>query len=184
MFRRSKSQVLVEDDDDADDASWRRRHSHKEAKVKTKARSKTDRKDNKMFSSKDDERFLLTGETLPEHSGRHKKAKWQKDGKTAKSDKALCFWESVTMTMRHKKTEGWETPQARKDDISVPEEDAVQNGHRPRPPPADWSRHANLPHSEYPAGAVTWTSRAKVKLAGISRMSRRVRSDGSWEGLK
>ncbi|XP_077367414.1 uncharacterized protein LOC144010806 [Festucalex cinctus] len=207
MFRRSKSQALVDDDDDDDDdddVSWQRRHSHKdkhgdgeeeeeeeeeevvtvvskEAKVKKKTTPpKTERKDKKASSSKDDKDFLLSAETRP---GRGEKAEWHKE----KAEKALCFWESVTMAMRHvspgKKTAGRATPQSAKDEHP-------EKGRRPRPPPADPSRYANLPHCDGPAAAAAaalpWTSRAKVKLAAIGRMrtSRAVRADGSWEGLQ
>uniref|UniRef100_A0A3Q2ZB79 Si:ch211-225h24.2 n=1 Tax=Hippocampus comes TaxID=109280 RepID=A0A3Q2ZB79_HIPCM len=184
MFRRSKSKVLVDYASEEEDMSWHYRHSYKEAKVK-KMMSKKDRKDKKMFSSKDDEHFLLTC---------HKKVKCEKDRKE-KPDKALCFWESVTMTMRQispvkktDKTDGLETPRTRKDDITAPQEGgAIPNGRSPSPPlvdTGDSSRYANLSHSEDPACAVTWTSRAKVRLAGISRMSKGMVSDGTWEGLK
>ncbi|XP_051909349.1 uncharacterized protein si:ch211-225h24.2 isoform X1 [Hippocampus zosterae] len=211
MFRRSKSKVLVDYASEEEDMSWHYRHSYKdkdiegeeeeeavtgvtkEAKVK-KMMSKKDRKDRKMFSSKDDEHFLLTGEKHADRPGCHKKVKCEKDRKE-KPDKALCFWESVTMTMRQispvkktDKTNGLETPQTRKDDITAPQEGgAIPNGRSTSPhlvDTGDSSRYDNLSHSEDPVCAVTWTSRAKVRLAGISRMSKGMMSDGTWEGLK
>lgn len=48
----------------------------------------------------------------------------------------------------------------------------------------DSSRYANLTDSNDPTAAVRWTARAKVKLAGISRMSRGIVSESAWEGFK
>ncbi|XP_061742137.1 testis development-related protein [Nerophis ophidion] len=48
----------------------------------------------------------------------------------------------------------------------------------------DSSHYANLSDSKDPTCAVRWTARAKVKLAGISRMSRGMASESTWEGLK
>ncbi|XP_061559802.1 testis development-related protein isoform X1 [Phycodurus eques] len=208
MFRRSKSQVLVDYASDEDDTSCRYEDKgiegekeeaitvvSKEAKVK-KMMSKKERKDKKMFSSKDDEHFLLTRETPAQRRGNDKKVKCEKP------DKALCFWESVTMTMRQispaKKTdkaEGRETPRSRKDDGGAPEDDDGEPNGRSSSPPfvdpsafspdaEDSSRYADLSRPDDPACAVTWTSRAKVKLAGLGRMSRGIVSDGAWEGLK
>ncbi|XP_061125743.1 uncharacterized protein si:ch211-225h24.2 isoform X1 [Syngnathus typhle] len=134
-------------------------HVSKEAKVKMM--SKKDRKDKKMLSSKDDKHFLLTGEKLAERPGCHKKEKCEKP------DKALCFWESVTMTtMRHispaKKTDGRETSQAR-------DHGAAPNGRSPSRSPA--------------CAKVRWTSRAKVRLAGMGRLPRKSLSDAAWQGL-
>ncbi|XP_061609518.1 testis development-related protein isoform X2 [Phyllopteryx taeniolatus] len=190
MFRRSKSQVLVDYASEEDDTSCR----YEEAKVK-KMMSKKERKDKKMFSSKDDEHFLLTRETPAQRRGNDKKVKCEKP------DKALCFWESVTMTMRQispaKKTdkaEGRETPRPRRDDGAPKEDDGEPNGRSSSPPlvdpsgfspdAEDSSRYADLSRPDDPACAVTWTSRAKVKLAGLGRMSRGIVSDGAWEGLK
>ncbi|XP_061667511.1 uncharacterized protein si:ch211-225h24.2 [Syngnathoides biaculeatus] len=209
MFRRSKSQVLVDYASEEDDVSWHHKDKDvegekdeedtitvvsKEVKVK-KMMSKKERKDKKMFSSKDDKHFLLTGETPAQRRGNDKKAKCEK------ADKALCFWESVTTTMRQisparktDKADGRATPRPRKDGAGAPEEDGRPNGRSPSPPLADpsalppdaedSSRYANLPRPDDPAAVVTWTSRAKVKLAGLGRMSRGIVSDGAWEGLK
>nr|XP_061806478.1 splicing regulatory glutamine/lysine-rich protein 1-like [Nerophis lumbriciformis] len=196
MFRRSKSKVLVDYASEEDDMSWHYSHSYKdrdleveeeeeavtvvskEAKVK-KIMSKKERKDKKMFSSKDDEHFLLTRETPADRTGSHKKVKNDKDRKE-KPEKSLCFWESVTMTIRQisptkktDKTDNRETSQSPKD----ASEDPTQNGRSPSPPTVD--------ASENPANTVTWTSRARVKLAGIGRISRGMVTDGgTWEGLK
>lgn len=48
----------------------------------------------------------------------------------------------------------------------------------------DSSRYANLSDSKDSTAAVRWTARAKVRLAGISRMSRGIVSDSAWEGFK
>lgn len=48
----------------------------------------------------------------------------------------------------------------------------------------DSSRYANLSDSRSSTGAFRWTARAKVKLAGISRMSRGIVSESAWEGFK
>ncbi|KAK5880158.1 hypothetical protein CesoFtcFv8_023214 [Champsocephalus esox] len=130
-----------------------------------------------------------------------------------KPEKGHCFWESVTMTMRQisptkklEKMEGWEPPQLENltetvtDD--VPEEDKSQEGDSPVSFPdslglplelASWagrgleedsSRYANLSDSKDSTAAIRWTDRAKVKLAGISRMSRGIVSESAWEGFK
>lgn len=134
--------------------------------------------------------------------------------KKEKPEKALCLWESITMTMRQisptkkpEKTEGWEPPplEASPENESgtdqVPEEEN-QTDHSPLTIPkslglplelASWagrgleedsSRYANLSDSKDVTAAVKWTARAKIKLAGISRMSRGIVSESAWEGLK
>uniref|UniRef100_A0A669EUF8 Uncharacterized protein n=1 Tax=Oreochromis niloticus TaxID=8128 RepID=A0A669EUF8_ORENI len=96
----------------------------------------------------------------------HKKIKDEEKEKEKKDkpEKANCFWESVTMTMRQispakklEKIEGWEPPHLE-----------------------------NFESSSSSLTAVTWTARAKVKLAGISRMSRGIVSESAsvWEGFK
>lgn len=116
------------------------------------------------------------------------------------------------MTMRQisparklEKIEGWEPPQlvnppetviedyqsdnnkkadlpvSFSDSLNVPLEIASWGG---RGLEEDSSRYANLTDSKDPAAAITWTARAKVKLAGISRMSRGIVSEGAWEGFK
>ncbi|XP_030260751.1 testis development-related protein isoform X2 [Sparus aurata] len=210
MFKKSKSKVLVDYASEEDDMSWHYHHSYKEAKVK-KIMSKKERKEKKMFSSKDDEHFLLTGVKLADRRGSHKKIKDDEKEKEKKDkpEKGLCFWESVTMTMRQisptkklEKMEGWEPPRLENlTDTGTDEapEDKSQNGDSPVSFPnslglplelASWegrgleedsSRYANLSDSK---DAVRWTSRAKVKLAGISRLSRGIVSESAWEGFK
>uniref|UniRef100_A0A668TYN5 Uncharacterized protein n=1 Tax=Oreochromis aureus TaxID=47969 RepID=A0A668TYN5_OREAU len=110
----------------------------------------------------------------------HKKIKDEEKEKEKKDkpEKANCFWESVTMTMRQispakklEKIEGWEPPH-------------LENFELPswcgRGQEEDSSRYANLLDSNDSTAAVTWTARAKVKLAGISRMSRGIVSENSW----
>uniref|UniRef100_A0A672HQ74 Uncharacterized protein n=1 Tax=Salarias fasciatus TaxID=181472 RepID=A0A672HQ74_SALFA len=143
----------------------------------------------------------------------HKKIKDEEKEKKDKPEKGLCFWESVTMTMRQispakklEKMEGWEPPHLENltetvtdeplversqkvdlavslpDSLSVPLELASWGG---RGLEEDSSRYANLSDSNDPAAAVRWTARAKVRLAGISRMSRGIVSESSaWEGFK
>ncbi|XP_073349026.1 testis development-related protein isoform X2 [Pagrus major] len=210
MFKKSKSKVLVDYASEEDDMSWHYHHSYKEAKVK-KIMSKKERKEKKMFSSKDDEHFLLTGVKLADRRGSHKKIKDDEKEKEKKDkpEKGLCFWESVTMTMRQisptkklEKMEGWEPPRLgnlTETGTDEAPEDKSQNGDSPVSFPdslglplelASWegrgleedsSRYANLSDSK---DAVRWTSRAKVKLAGISRMSRGIVSESAWEGFK
>ncbi|XP_029984400.1 testis development-related protein [Sphaeramia orbicularis] len=233
MFKKSKSKVLVDYASEEDDMSWHYHHSYKdkdidgeeeeeeavsagvskEAKVK-KIMSKKEKRDKKMFSSKDDEHFLLTGVKLTDRRGSHKKIKDDEKEKEKKDkpEKAHCFWESVTMTMRQispakklEKMEGWEPPrldnltETLTDDVS---DDKSLKGDSVVPFPdsldlpldlASWagrgleedsSRYANLSDSKDPMGAVRWTARAKVKLAGISRMSRGIVSESTWEGFK
>lgn len=144
----------------------------------------------------------------------HKKIKddeKEKDKKD-KPEKGLCFWESITMTMRQisptkkpEKMEGWEPPclenstETGTDDVP---EDKNQKGHSTLSLPdslglplelacwagrgleEDSSRYANLSDSKDTTAAVRWTARAKVKLAGISRMSRGIVSESAWEGFK
>lgn len=233
MFKKNKSKVLVDYASEEDDMSWHYHHSYKdkdiegeeeeeeavtavskEAKVK-KIMSKKERKDKKMFSSKDDEHMLLSGEKLADRRGSHKKIKDEEKDKEKekKLEKAHCFWESVTTTMRQispakklEKIEGWEPPQMENssetdqlsDDKNLKGEDSVV----PCPETLDpvqldldstWagrgleednSRYANLSDSKDPMGAVRWTARAKVKLAGIGRMGRGIVSESMWEGLK
>ncbi|XP_029966482.1 testis development-related protein [Salarias fasciatus] len=231
MFKKTKSKVLVDYASEEDDMSWHHHHSYKdkdiegeeeneeavtavskEAKVK-KIMSKKERREKKMFSSKDDEHFLLTGVKLTDRRGSHKKIKDEEKEKKDKPEKGLCFWESVTMTMRQispakklEKMEGWEPPHLENltetvtdeplversqkvdlavslpDSLSVPLELASWGG---RGLEEDSSRYANLSDSNDPAAAVRWTARAKVRLAGISRMSRGIVSESSaWEGFK
>ncbi|XP_034756173.1 testis development-related protein [Etheostoma cragini] len=184
----------------------------KEAKVK-KIMSKKEKKEKKMFSSKDDEHFLLTGVKLADRRGSHKKIKEEEKEKEKKDkpDKGHCFWESVTMTMRQisptkklEKMEGWEPPHLENLTETVTDEapeDKSQIGGSPVSFPnslglplelawtgrgleEDSSRYANLSDSKDSTAAVRWTARAKVKLAGISRMSRGIVSESAWEGFK
>lgn len=229
MFKKTKSKVLVDYASEEDDMSWHQHHSYKdkdiegeeeneeavtavskEAKVK-KIMSKKERREKKMFSSKDDEHFLLTGVKLADRRGSHKKIKDEEKEKKDKAEKGLCFWESVTMTMRQispakklEKMEGWEPPHM--DDLTeTVTDDLLEKNHNgdlavslpeslsvPLELPSwggrgleeDSSRYANLSDSNDSAAAVRWTARAKVKLAGISRMSRGIVSESAWEGFK
>lgn len=230
MFKKNKSKVLVDYASEEDDMSWHYHHSYKdkdiegeeeeeavttvskEAKVK-KIMSKKERKDRKMFSSKDDEHLLLTGEKLADRRGSHKKIKDDEKEKEKKDkpEKGHCFWESVTMTMRQispakklEKIEGWEPPQLENsgetDHVSDDKKTLKENSVLPLPDSIDlpvdsdsWagrgleednSRYANLSDSKDPMGAVRWTARAKVKLAGIGRMGRGIISENTWEGMK
>ncbi|XP_068432898.1 testis development-related protein isoform X2 [Clinocottus analis] len=212
MFKKSKSKVLVDYASEEDDMSWHYHHSYKEAKVK-KIMSKKERREKKMFSSKDDEHFLLTGVKLADRRGSLKKIKDDEKEKERKDkpEKALCFWESVTMTMRQisptkklEKMEGWEPPHLENSTETVTDEapeDKSWKGDSPVPFPdsvlplelASWagqgleedsSRYANLSDSKNSTAAIRWTARAKVKLAGISRMSRGIVSESAWEGFK
>ncbi|KAK2856227.1 hypothetical protein Q5P01_004962 [Channa striata] len=184
----------------------------KEAKVKKM--SKKERKEKKMFSSKDDEHFLLTGVKLADRRGSHKKIKDDEKEKEKKDkpEKGYCFWDSVTTTMRQisptkklEKMEGWEPPHVEKvtetvadevpeeknqnedtqvsfhNSLGVPLELASWGGHGLE---EDSSRYTNLSDSNDSTAAVRWTARAKVKLAGISRLSRGVVSESAWEGFK
>uniref|UniRef100_A0A3B5ABU9 Testis development related protein n=1 Tax=Stegastes partitus TaxID=144197 RepID=A0A3B5ABU9_9TELE len=210
MFKKTKSKVLVDYASEEDDMSWHYHHSYKEAKVK-KIMSKKERREKKMFSSKDDEHFLLTGVKLADRRS-HKKIKDDEKEKEKKDkpEKGHCFWESVTMTMRQispakklEKMEGWEPPQLESLNETVTDEPAVQKNQRGdlgvslpdslsvplelaswggRGLEEDSSRYANLSDANDSTAAVRWTARAKVKLAGISRMSRGIVSEGAWEG--
>uniref|UniRef100_A0A3P9MXY2 Si:ch211-225h24.2 n=1 Tax=Poecilia reticulata TaxID=8081 RepID=A0A3P9MXY2_POERE len=197
MFKKTKSKVLVDYASEEDDMSWHYHHSYKEAKVK-KMVSKKERKEKKMLSSKDDEHLLS-----------NKKLKEGEKEKKDKPEKGHCFWDSVTMTMRQispakklEKMEGWEPPRLAIVSEIVPDEALIENGQNGEsalslPPDSlsvpleipswggqgfeeDSSRYANLTDSNDPAAAVRWTSRAKVKLAGISRMSRGIASESPW----
>ncbi|KAM6905928.1 uncharacterized protein PEZ65_017255 [Lycodopsis pacificus] len=185
----------------------------KEAKVK-KIMSKKERREKKMFSSNDDEHFLLTGVKLADRRGSLKKIKddEKEKEKKEKPEKGHCFWESVTMTMRQisptkklEKMEGWEPPHLENLNETVTDEapeEKSQKGDSPVSFPdsvglplelacwagqgleEDSSRYANLSDSKDSTAAVRWTARAKVKLAGISRMSRGIVSESAWEGFK
>ncbi|XP_026197387.1 testis development-related protein isoform X2 [Anabas testudineus] len=232
MFKKSKSKVLVDYASEEDDMSWHYHHSYKDkdiegeeeeeeavsgvskdAKVK-KIMSKKERREKKMFSSKDDEHFLLTGVKLADRRGSHKKIKDDEKEKEKKDkpEKGYCFWESVTTTMRQisptkklEKMEGWEPPQLENlsesiTDEALDEKNQKENSQVSFPDSlglplelASWgsqgleedsSRYANLSDSKDSTVAVRWTARAKVKLAGISRMSRGIVSDSAWEGFK
>ncbi|XP_012722805.2 si:ch211-225h24.2 [Fundulus heteroclitus] len=184
----------------------------KEAKVK-KMISKKERKEKKMLSSKDDEHLLLSGVKAPERKVSNKKVKEGEKEKKDKPEKGHCFWDSVTMTMRQispakklEKMEGWEPPQLGIVTEATTDEALVENGQNGEsalslPPDSisipleipswggqgfeeDSSRYANLTDSNDPAAAVRWTARAKVKLAGISRMSRGIVSESPWASFK
>lgn len=144
----------------------------------------------------------------------HKKVKDDEKEKEKKDkpDKGHCFWDSVTMTMRQisptkklEKLEGWEPPClqiSNETETDEALEDSIQDGEMPaslsdsldlplelgswagRGFEEDSSRYANLSDSKDVTAAVRWTARAKVKLAGISKMSRGIVSESSWEGLK
>ncbi|KAM9355860.1 testis development-related protein [Pholidichthys leucotaenia] len=183
----------------------------KEAKVKMIVSKKERREKKKMLSSKDDEHFLLTGVKLADRKGSHKKSKDEEKEKKDKPEKGNCFWESITMTMRQisparklEKIEGWEPPHLedlsemmtdenlekdQKEDLawsfpnslSVPVDLPSWGGQGLE---EDSSRYANLSDSSDSTAAITWTARAKVKLAGISRMSRGIVSESAWAGFK
>ena len=144
----------------------------------------------------------------------HKKIKddEKEKEKKEKPEKGLCFWESVTMTMRQisptkklEKMEGWEPPQLENLTETVTDELPVENSQNgdlavslpdsisvPLEMPTwggqgleeDSSRYANLTDSNDTTAGVRWTARAKVKLAGISRMSRGIVSESPWGGFK
>uniref|UniRef100_A0A3B5LVN1 Si:ch211-225h24.2 n=1 Tax=Xiphophorus couchianus TaxID=32473 RepID=A0A3B5LVN1_9TELE len=158
--------------------------------------SKKEKKEKKMLSSKDDEHLLLSGVKVAESN---KKLKEGEKEKKDKPEKGHCFWDNVTMTMRQispakklEKMEGWEPPRLAivseisalslpPDSLSVPLEIPSWGGQGFE---EDSSRYANLTDSNDRAAAVRWTSRAKVKLAGISRMSRGIASESPWAGFK
>lgn len=166
-----------------------------------------------MLSSKDDEHLLLSGVKVAERKVSNKKIKEGEKDKKDKPEKGHCFWDSVTMTMRQispakklEKMEGWEPPKLAIVTEAVPDEALIENAQNGEaalslPPDSisipleipswggqgfeeDSSRYANLTDSNDPAAAVRWTARAKVKLAGISRMSRGIVSDSPWAGFK
>lgn len=144
----------------------------------------------------------------------HKKIKDDEKEKEKKDkpDKGHCFWESVTMTMRQisptkklEKLEGWEPPClqiSNETETDESPEDKILEADTPTSFPdsldlplelgswagrgfeEDSSRYANLSDSKDEMPPVRWTARAKVKLAGISKMSRGIASESSWEGLK
>lgn len=184
----------------------------KEVKVKKAKAKKESRKDKKMFSSKDDEHFLISGVKLADGKGAHKKIKEEEREKNKPiTEKSHCFWDSVTMTMRQitptkklDKMEGWEPPQL--GDAAEMLTDAATEaqggtGDSPTSLPLalelplglpswtglgleeDSSRYANLSDSK-DSTAVRWTARAKGKLAGIRRRSRGNVSESLWEGFK
>ncbi|XP_046877437.1 testis development-related protein [Hypomesus transpacificus] len=230
MFKKSKSKVLVDSASEEDDVSWHHQHTYKVRsptgrdqvqnmirKVKghnmlKKVKSKKERKDKKMFSSKDDEHFLITGVKLADRRGSHKKVKEEEKEKNKPiTEKSHCFWDSVTMTMRQitptkklDKIEGWEPPQLGDMAETLTDDTTeAQSGTRDSPvslPQAlscplglpswtglgleeDSSRYANLSDSK-DSTAVKWTALAKGKLAGIRRRSRGSVSESSWEGFK
>ncbi|XP_076128884.1 uncharacterized protein LOC143109968 isoform X1 [Alosa pseudoharengus] len=130
MFKKSKSQILVDYASEEDDMAWHHLHSYKdqedkdqegveetlspptkESKVK-KIKSKKEKKDKKL----DDEHFLLTGATLSDKKGKNKEE--ERSAKPLDREKDKGFWDSITMTMRQitptrkmDKMEGWEPPQ-------------------------------------------------------------------------
>ncbi|XP_063079536.1 testis development-related protein [Engraulis encrasicolus] len=131
MFKKSKSQVLVDYASEEDDMSWHHLHSYKdkeqegveetlsppakEMKVK-KIKSKKDRKDKKL----DDEHFLLTGAVLSDKKGKSKDEERGGGPKPAEREKEKGdkrFWDSIATTMRQitpnrkmDRMEGWEPP--------------------------------------------------------------------------
>uniref|UniRef100_A0A8C6WJM3 Uncharacterized protein n=1 Tax=Neogobius melanostomus TaxID=47308 RepID=A0A8C6WJM3_9GOBI len=123
----------------------------------------------------------------------HKKVKDEEKEKDRKPEKGLCFWDSVTTTMRQispakklEKIEGWEPPPMESDGV-VPSLESVDldlDSWAGRGLEEDNSRYANLSDSKDAVGAVRWTARAKVRLAGIGRMGRGIVSESVWEGLK
>lgn len=111
----------------------------------------------------------------------------------------------ISPTKKLEKLEGWEPPclqVSNETETDEALEDGIQEGDMPaslsdsldlpielgswagRGFEEDSSRYANLSDSKDVAAAVRWTARAKVKLAGISKMSRGIVSESSWEGLK
>ncbi|KAG7323752.1 hypothetical protein KOW79_013454 [Hemibagrus wyckioides] len=124
MFKRSKSEVLVDDEtsEGEEDAPWHRERadkdkepegteevlgpSTKDSKSK-KVKPKKDKGDKKLFPSQDDEHFLLTGVTVSHKKGSAKKnleeekEKEKEKGKAhSEKDRVHCLWDSITMTMR------------------------------------------------------------------------------------
>lgn len=111
----------------------------------------------------------------------------------------------ISPTKKLEKPEGWESPclqVSNETETDEAPEDKIQEGDVPESFPdsldlplelgswagrgfeEDSSRYANLSDSKDVTAAVSWTARAKVKLAGISKMSRGVVPESSWEGLK
>nr|XP_023662708.1 testis development-related protein-like [Paramormyrops kingsleyae] len=203
MFKRSKSQVLVDDTPEEDEeVQWHRRHmdvdkeedgedeeiaspASKELKVKI-IRSK---KDKKLFSSEDDEHSLLTGVTPSEARGSAKKSK--EEDKRTYLEKGQCFWDSVTMTMKQitptkkmGKLEGWEPPTVGEMTHATEEHMAGDTliRHDEALPwtdlEGDLSKYASLSGPRGPGPR--WTTKAKDKLASIRRRS----LSENWEGLK
>uniref|UniRef100_A0A3Q1G0J2 Uncharacterized protein n=1 Tax=Acanthochromis polyacanthus TaxID=80966 RepID=A0A3Q1G0J2_9TELE len=137
---------------------------------------------------------------FPQRSHKKIKDDEKEKEKKDKPEKGHCFWESVTMTMRQispakklEKMEGWEPPHLENLNETVTDEPVVEKNQRGdlavslpdslsvplelaswggRGLEEDSSRYANLSDSKDSTAAVRWTARAKVKLAGISRMSR------------
>lgn len=111
----------------------------------------------------------------------------------------------ISPTKKQEKMEGWEPPQLENltgtdtdeateqsnqnedlqvsfsDSLGLPLELATWGGQGLE---EDSSRYANLSDSKDSTAAVRWSARAKVKLAGISRMSRGIVSESAWEGFK
>ncbi|KAB5546074.1 hypothetical protein PHYPO_G00067930 [Pangasianodon hypophthalmus] len=139
MFKRSKSEVLVDDEtsEGEEDAPWHRERadnkdkesegteealgpSTKDTKSK-KVKPKKDKGDKKLFPSQDDEHFLLTGVTVSHRKGSAKKSLEEEKEKSkahSEKDRVHCLWDSITMTMRQitpnrkmDRMEGWEPPQ-------------------------------------------------------------------------
>uniref|UniRef100_A0A3B3RVA6 Si:ch211-225h24.2 n=1 Tax=Paramormyrops kingsleyae TaxID=1676925 RepID=A0A3B3RVA6_9TELE len=185
MFKRSKSQVLVDDTPEEDEeVQWHRRHMD-ELKVKI-IRSK---KDKKLFSSEDDEHSLLTGVTPSEARRSAKKSK--EEDKRTYLEKGQCFWDSVTMTMKQitptkkmGKLEGWEPPTVGEMTHATEEHMAGDTliRHDEALPwtdlEGDLSKYASLSGPRGPGPR--WTTKAKDKLASIRRRS----LSENWEGLK
>lgn len=116
----------------------------------------------------------------------------------------------ISPAKKLEKIEGWEPPHLENFAETAPDEAPVcksQNGDVAESSPSslsipatalelpswcgrgqeeDSSRYANLLDSNDSTAAVKWTARAKVKLAGISRMSRGIVSESAsvWEGFK
>ncbi|XP_062871855.1 testis development-related protein [Trichomycterus rosablanca] len=134
MFKRSKSEVLVDEDaSEEEDAPWRRERADKDKESagteevpgpatkdrKTKkVKAKKERGDKKL-PSQDDEHFLLTGVAVSQRKGG---AKEEKVKVHAEKDRVHCLWDSITMTMRQitpsrkmDRMEGWEPPQLTED---------------------------------------------------------------------
>lgn len=152
--------------------------------------------------------FLQRPQKKIKDDEKEKEKKEKEKEKKDKPEKGLCFWESVSMTMRQisptkklEKMEGWEPPHLENlaetvtdeppvekgdlavslpDSISIPLEMPIWGGQGLE---EDSSRYANLSDSN-DSSAVRWTARAKVKLAGISRMSRGIVSESAWGGFK